>query len=245
MSQDFADKLNSIESKWQERWDEEKIFEPDPNNDDKFFITVAYPYPSGGMHIGHVSTYTLPDVFARYKRMQGYNVLFPMSWHVTGTPIIGALERLQKGEEKQIEVLRDVYNVPEEEMESWEEPMDYANYFIENSYKKNMKNLGFSVDWRREFNTSQEQYNRFIEWQYRKLREKGLVKQGLHPTKYCLNDKNPVTTHDLLEGESAEKQEYSLVKFEKEDYVFPTATLRPETVFGVTHTLVNPEVDYV
>jgi len=245
MSQDFADKLNSIESKWQEKWDEEKIFEPDPNNDDKFFITVAYPYPSGGMHIGHVSTYTLPDVFARYKRMQGYNVLFPMSWHVTGTPIIGALERLQKGEEKQIEVLRDVYDVPEEEMESWEEPMDYANYFIENSYKKNMKNLGFSVDWRREFNTSQEQYNRFIEWQYRKLREKGLVKQGLHPTKYCLNDKNPVTTHDLLEGESAEKQEYSLVKFEKEDYVFPMATLRPETVFGVTHTLVNPEVNYV
>lgn len=245
MEQDFADKLNTIEDKWQERWEKEKIFEPDPNNDDKFFITVAYPYPSGGMHIGHVSTYTLPDVFARYKRMQGYNVLFPMSWHVTGTPIIGALERLQKGEEKQIEVLRDVYNVPEEEMEKWEEPMDYAEYFIENSYKKNMKDLGFSVDWRREFNTSQDQYNKFIEWQYRKLREQGLVKQGLHPTKYCLNDKNPVTTHDLLEGESAEKQEYSLVKFEKEDYIFPMATLRPETVFGVTHTLVNPEVDYV
>lgn len=245
MSQDFADKLNSIEDKWQERWESEKIFEPDPNNDDKFFITVAYPYPSGGMHIGHVSTYTLPDVFARYKRMQGYNVLFPMAWHVTGTPIIGALERLQKGEEKQLEVLRDVYNVPEEELETWEEPMDFANYFIENSYKKNMKDLGFSVDWRREFNTGQEQYNRFIEWQYKRLREQGLVKQGLHPTKYCLNDENPVTTHDLLEGEEAEKQEYSLVKFEKEDYVFPMATLRPETVFGVTHTLVNPEVDYV
>lgn len=244
MAQEFAERLKQIEQKWQQKWDEEDLFEVDPSNDDKFFITVAYPYPSGGMHIGHVSTYTLPDVFARYKRMQGFNVLFPMGWHVTGTPIIGALERLQEGEEDQIEVLRDTYGVPEDELESWGEPLDFANYFIENSYKKNMQDLGFSVDWRREFRTSDKQYNRFIEWQYERLHDKGLVKQGLHPTKYCLNDQNPVTTHDLLEGEDAERQEYSLVKFKSDGKFFPMATLRPETVFGVTHTLVNPEVKY-
>jgi leucyl-tRNA synthetase len=248
MTEDFADKLDLIEQKWQDKWESERIFESEPSDDDKFYITVAYPYPSGGMHLGHVGTYTLPDVFARFKRMQGYNVLFPMSWHVTGTPIIGALERLQEGEEEQWEVLTEVYNVPEEDLEAMEEPMDFANYFIENSYKPNMKNLGFSVDWRREFTTNDDLYNRFIEWQYKRLREKGLVKQGMHPTKYCLNDENPVTTHDLLEGEDAEKQEYTLVKFEGEidgeDAYFPMATLRPETVFGVTHTLVDPSSTY-
>lgn len=242
---EFASKLNSIEEKWQEKWESEEIFQVDPDDEDKFYITVAYPYPSGGMHIGHVGTYTLPDVFARFKRMQGHNVLFPMAWHVTGTPIIGALNRVKEGDEDQIRVLRDVYNVPEDEMDSWEEPMEFAEYFIENSYKPNMKKLGFSVDWRREFTTNDEAYNQFIEWQYKRLRDKGFVKKGMHPTKYCLDDENPVTTHDLLEGEDAEKQEYSLVKFEGEELVFPAATLRPETVYGVTHMLLNPEEKYV
>jgi len=248
MSDEFASRLASIEDKWQEKWEKERVFESDPNNDDKFFITVAYPYPSGGMHIGHVGTYTLPDVFARFKRMQGYNVLFPMAWHVTGTPIIGALNRLKDGEEDQWNTLTEVYNVPEEELNAMEEPMDYANYFIENSYKPNMKNLGFSVDWRREFTTNDDHYSKFIEWQYKRLREKDLVKQGMHPTKYCLDDENPVTTHDLLEGEDAEKQEYTLVKFsgeyEGKEVILPMATLRPETVFGVTHTLADPSSTY-
>ncbi len=246
MDQNFVDRLNSIEEKWQKKWNEEGIFDVDPDESEKFFITVAYPYPSGGMHIGHVRTFTLPDVFARFKRMQGKNVLFPMAWHVTGTPIIGALNRLQEGEEKQLEVLRDVYNVPEETLESFEEPMDFANYFIENSYKKNMKKLGFTVDWRREFTTNDKRYNKFIEWQYKRLNEQGLVKKGLHPTKFCTKEENPVTTHDLLEGEEAERQDYKLVRFTDEnDKIYPMATLRPETVFGATHTLVDPEGNYV
>ncbi|MFB6208742.1 MAG: leucine--tRNA ligase [Candidatus Nanohaloarchaea archaeon] len=246
MPKDFAEKLSSIEEKWQERWREEKLFEAEPDEDkEKFFITAAYPYPSGGMHVGHVRTYTFPDVFARFKKMQGYNVLFPMAWHVTGTPIIGALDRLKEGEEKQWKVLTNTYNVPEEVLEEMEKPMDFAEYFIENSYKKNMRNLGIGIDWRRDFTTNDKTYNKLIEWQYKRLKEKGLVSEGLHPTKYDLKSENPVTDHDLLEGEDAEKQEYSLVKFEGEDYIFPMATLRPETVFGVTHTLVNPEVEYV
>jgi len=118
------------------KWDEEELFEVDPTDEDKFYITVAYPYPSGGMHIGHVRTYALPDIFARFKRMQGHNVLFPMGWHVTGTPIIGALNRLKDGEDKQWDVLTNTYNVPEEELNAMEEPMDFASYFIENSYKR-------------------------------------------------------------------------------------------------------------
>ena len=245
MSKDFADIQNSFEDKWQDKWEDSKIYEADPDNEDNFYITVAYPYPSGGMHMGHVGTYTLPDVFARFKRMQGYNVLFPMAWHVTGTPIIGALDRLKEGEEEQWKVVTDTYNVERDEAESWEEPMDYANYFIENSYKPNMKNLGFSVDWRREFTTNDDDYQKFIEWQYRKLKDKGLLEKGRHPTKYDIKSENPVTTHDLLEGEDAERQEYSLVKFEGENLIFPCATLRPETVYGVTHLLIKSDLDYI
>ena len=245
MSQEFADIQNKFEDKWQEKWENSNLYEVDPDNDDNFFITVAYPYPSGGMHMGHVGTYTLPDVFARFKRMQGYNVLFPMAWHVTGTPIIGALDRLKEGEEEQWKVVTDTYNVDKSVAESWEKPMDFANHFIENSYKPNMKNLGFSVDWRREFTTNDDDYQKFIEWQYRKLKEKGLLEKGRHPTKYDIKSENPVTTHDLLEGEEAERQEYSLVKFSNENLVFPCATLRPETVYGVTHLLIKPELSYV
>ena len=245
MSQEFADIQNKFEDKWQEKWENNNLYEVDPDNDDNFFITVAYPYPSGGMHMGHVGTYTLPDVFARFKRMQGFNVLFPMAWHVTGTPIIGALDRLKEGEEEQWKVVTDTYNVDKSVAESWEDPMDFANHFIENSYKPNMKNLGFSVDWRREFTTNDEDYQKFIEWQYRKLKEKGLLEKGRHPTKYDIKSENPVTTHDLLEGEEAERQEYSLVKFSDDNLVFPCATLRPETVYGVTHLLIKPELSYV
>ena len=245
MSQEFADIQNKFEDKWQEEWENNNLYEVDPDNDDNFFITVAYPYPSGGMHMGHVGTYTLPDVFARFKRMQGFNVLFPMAWHVTGTPIIGALDRLKEGEEEQWKVVTDTYNVDKSVAESWEDPMDFANHFIENSYKPNMKNLGFSVDWRREFTTNDEDYQKFIEWQYRKLKEKGLLEKGRHPTKYDIKSENPVTTHDLLEGEEAERQEYSLVKFSDDNLVFPCATLRPETVYGVTHLLIKPELSYV
>ncbi len=233
-----------IEKKWQERWSEQKIFEPQPGKGKKFYLTVAYPYPSGAMHIGHIRTYSVPDVIARFKRMQGCNVLFPMAWHVTGTPIIGALNRLKSGEKKQLHVLKDVYRMSDTDLASLNEPMDYANYFINNHYRKGMKALGLSIDWRREFTTNDRHYNRFIEWQYRTLKSKGLVKKGLHPVKWCTRDKNPVTTHDLLEGEDADINEYILVKFRlsgKAGAVLPMATLRPETVYGVTNAWVNPE----
>ncbi|SFF85777.1 leucyl-tRNA synthetase [Halopelagius inordinatus] len=235
-----------LEDRWRERWSETGRYEADPSeaDDDPTFITVPYPYPSGGMHIGHARTYTVPDVYARYRRQQGDNVLFPIAWHVTGTPIIGAVERLKKGEEEQLSVLRDTYDVPEETLHDLETPMGYARYFIEEHYKKGMKDLGLSVDWRREFTTNDERYSKFITWQYETLRDRGLLEKGLHPVKYCTNEKQPVTTHDLLEGEDAEFQEYTLVRFTRGDTVVPMATLRPETVRGVTNAYIDPDADY-
>jgi leucyl-tRNA synthetase len=234
-----------IERTWQHRWADEGRYEVDPDDGDATFVTVPYPYPSGGMHIGHARTYTVPDVYARYRRLQGDNVLFPIAWHVTGTPIIGAVNRLQEGEESQLSVLRDTYGVPEDELTDLETPMGYARYFIENHYKQNMKALGLSIDWRREFTTNDERYSKFITWQYETLKERGRLEKGLHPVKYCTNEENPVTTHDILEGEEAEFQEYSLIKFEAADAVMPMATLRPETVHGVTNAFVKPDGTYV
>ncbi|SIR58146.1 leucyl-tRNA synthetase [Haladaptatus litoreus] len=234
-----------IESKWQSRWAETGQYEAEPSDSEATFVTVPYPYPSGGMHIGHARTYTVPDVWARYRRLQGDNVLFPIAWHVTGTPIVGAVERLQNREEKQLSVLQDTFNVSDEELPELETPMGYARYFIENSYKKNMQSLGLSVDWRREFTTNDERYSKFITWQYETLRERGLLEKGLHPVKFCTNEENPVTTHDLLEGEDAEFQEYTLVQFDWDGLTVPMATLRPETVHGVTNAFIDPDANYV
>ena len=87
---------NVIEEKWQKKWDDAGVFETDPvEGKSKYYLTVAYPYPNSPQHIGHGRTYTLTDVHARYRRMQGYNVLFPMAWHFTGTPVIAMVERLK------------------------------------------------------------------------------------------------------------------------------------------------------
>lgn len=86
-----------IDKKWQEAWMEESAFEAEPSDESKFFLTVAYPYVSGPIHVGHARTYTVPDTIARYKRMQGYNVLFPMAFHYTGTPLVGSAKRERIG----------------------------------------------------------------------------------------------------------------------------------------------------
>jgi len=252
-----------LERRWRERWRAEGRYEPDPpdaaaeTDDETTFITVPYPYPSGGMHIGHCRTYTVPDVYARYRRQRGDEVLFPMAWHVTGTPIIGAVERLKEGEPEQLSVLRDTYNVPEETLDDLETPMGYARHFIENHYKSGMRRLGLSIDWRREFTTNDERYSKFVTWQYATLNDRNRLERGLHPVKYCTNENQPVTTHDLLEGEEAEFQEYTLIRFSFEDegdaegggesgrVIAPMATLRPETVRGVTNAYVDPDAAYV
>ena len=96
--------FTKYEKKWQKRWKKDKIFEADPDpKRKKFFLTVPYPYVNGALHIGHGRTYTIGDIIARYKRMQGFNVLFPMASHMTGTPLQGMVDRIVAGDPKAIE----------------------------------------------------------------------------------------------------------------------------------------------
>ena len=224
---------NEIEKKWQKIWRENKLFQSDPNEKEKLFITVAYPYPSGAMHIGHGRTYTVPDVFARFKRMEGYNVLFPMAWHVTGAP------------PWTLDLYERVHKVPHDTLPKLEDPINIVKYFS-NEYHTVMDDMGYSIDWRREFRTIDPTYQKFITWQAKKLKSLGLIKQGEHPVKYCPHDENPVGDHDLLEGEGVGVNELTLIKFEVEpgQYIVP-ATFRPETIFAATNVWLNPEVHYI
>lgn len=237
---------NSIEEKWRQRWEERKIFQTDPDlNKKKYFITVAFPYPNSPQHIGHGRTYTLADAHARYMRMKGYNVLFPMGFHYTGTPILGMSRRVQSGDEELLETFRKIYHVPDNTIASFVEPIKIANYF-HNEIKLGMKEMGYSIDWRREFTTIDKVYSKFISWQFRTLLKKGLIVQGSHPVGWCPNDQNPVSQHDTIGDVEPDFNEYMLIKYELEDgCIIPAATLRPETVYGVTNLWVNPKIEYV
>lgn len=232
------------ERKWQEKWQKAQLFNSNPDNREKLFITVAYPYPSGAMHIGHGRTYTVPDVYARFKRMQGYNVLFPMAWHVTGAPVIGIAKRIKRQDPWTLNIYKNVHKVPEEELPKFTDPEYIVKYFS-TEYHEVMTEMGYSIDWRREFRTTDPHYQKFIEWQFKKLKDKGFVSKGKHPVKYCPDDENPVGDHDLLEGEGVAINELTLVKFKINDDYLVAATFRPETLFGATNLWLNPDVEYI
>src|SRR3989338_9067667 len=232
-----------IEKKWRQKWIDTRQFESDPNDKEKKFITVAYPYPNSPQHIGHGRTYTLADVHARFYRMQGFNVLFPMGFHYTGTPILGMAKRVEANDKELISNLKNLYEVPEETIKEFVEPVKIANYFHQ-EIKAGMIEMGYSIDWRREFTTIDPVYSKFIEWQINTLREKNLIIQGSHPVGWCPKDQNPVSQHDTLGDVEPDFTEYILIKFKFEDYIIPTATLRPETIFGVVNLWINPEIIY-
>jgi len=235
----------AIEEKWQRRWAEAGAFETDPDPEKpKFYLTVAYPYPNSPQHIGHGRTYTLTDVHARWKRMQGYNVLLPMAWHYTGTPLFAMVERLKERDPEFLDTFLNLYNIPEERLTELEDPISMAVYFAE-EIKHGMQRIGYSVDWRREFTTVDPVYSRFIEWQFEKLRQRGFITQGSHPVGWCPSCGNPVGQHDTVGDKEPEIEEFTVIKFRKGDMVFPAGTLRPETVFGVTNMWINPDATYV
>lgn len=236
----------TIERKWRKRWQDEGRFEANVGDGaaPKKFITVAYPYPNSPQHVGHGRTYTIADVHARFSRMRGYNVLFPMGFHYTGTPILGMAKRVEEGDSALLDGLHNIYCVPQEAIDTFTEPVKIADYF-HNEIKAGMIEMGYSIDWRREFTTIDPAYQRFIEWHVKLLQDRGLIVQGSHPVGWCPRDQNPVSQHDTVGDVEPEFTEYTVVKFRWKGRIVPTATLRPETIFGVTNLWVNPTVTYV
>jgi len=144
--------LNAIEQKWQKKWEEAKIFEVNENSKKpKYYVLEMFPYPSAsGLHIGHAFNYVLGDILARFKIMQGFNVLHPMGYDALGLPAENAAV--------------NVGSYPEE----------YTNNSIKN-FMKQQKALGLTYDWSRGVNTADSSYYKWDQWIFLKMLEKGLA----------------------------------------------------------------------
>ena len=241
-----------LEAKWQKTWEEKMVFQPEPDERQKFFLTIPYPYLNGNLHAGHTRTFTIGDAVARYRRMRGDNVLFPMAFHATGTPIVGLSELIAHKDPLIWGVYTKLHGIPEDELSELNTPEKIVLYFRRQA-KAAMQSIGYSIDWRREFTTTDPAYSKFIEWQYGILRRLDYVVKGSHPVRWCPHDRNPVEDHDILKGEDATIMDFSLIKFRMHDptgdatgdMILPCATLRPETVYGVVNLWLNPDVTYV
>lgn len=243
-----------IEKKWQDKWAQAKIFEANPNPDrEKIFITSPYPYASGPSHIGQGRSFVNGDVFARYYRAKGYNVLYPMAFHITGTPVLAISSSIEREEEEMIARMKEyvsLHTTDEDKVsqivESFVEPWNIVNYFS-NTYKIDFKAIGMSLDWRREFTTGDKLYNKLIEWQYHKLFEQGYLEKGEYPILYCSQCENAVGEDDISRGDelNLDINEYTCIKFPFEDAYLVPSTLRPETIYGATNLWINPTGTYV
>lgn len=247
--------MASYERYWLKVWNERRVFESEAvPNKKKAFVTFPFPYMNGPLHIGHCFTATRVDIYARFKRMQGYNVLFPWAWHWTGESIPGMSYRLSQGDEGVKRAFMEIDGVPESEVERFVDPEYLASYYTRVS-REAVKDTGFSIDWRREFRTVDPAFKKFIDWQYQRLRELGYVVQGTHPVVWCPHDQSPTGDHDRMEGEGVSPEEFDLLRFEVDEPAAkdqPTVmrkflvagTLRPETIFGATNVWVHPHGRY-
>ncbi len=240
--------FKEIEETYQAKWQRSKVFKPKiDKKKEKVFVTFPIPYINGGPHIGHAFSGIRTDIYAHFKRLQGYNVLFPQGFHVTGQPILGAIDRLRDGDEVQIETFKK-FGASDKDIERFKKDVKYFIEFWKNEWKENLEKLGMGIDWSRSFMTSSlnPPFSKFIEWQYSYLKEQGYVVQGSHPVIWCPNCDSPTGDHDRLEGEGASPQDYNLFKFRLETgEIVPCATLRPETIYGVTNLWIDPLTHYV
>jgi len=160
MSGEFADKLVSLEKKWQEKWEEAEIHKTERDDSEKYYVLEMFPYPSGDIHMGHVRNYSLGDAPARMKRMQGYNVMHPMGWDAFGLPAENAA------------IDRDV------------NPREWTLDCIDNM-RGQFKRMGFSFDWDREIATCNPEYYKWNQWMFLKMQEEGLAYEDDAEVNWC------------------------------------------------------------
>ena len=166
-----------IEKKWQEKWAKQKLYQAeDFSKKPKKYIMVEFPYPSGdGLHVGHVRSYTALDALARKKRMEGFNVLYPMGWDAFGLPT----------ENYAIKTGIHPAKVTEENIKV---------------FKKQMNSLGLSFDWSREINTTDPRYYKWSQWIFLQFFKKGLAYQSSMPINWCPSCKIGLANEEVIGG---------------------------------------------
>lgn len=237
----------AVEKHWQKKWFDAKIHIATQLNKKKFFIHFAYPGVSGYLHVGHMRGFSYCDVIARYKKMNGYDVLFPAGFHASGIPSVGFAKKVQRNDAETIALLKK-NGCSDELIKKLTDPFEVVDYFSKVYVDDYWKRFGFLIDDTRLMNTISEGYTNFISWQFQKLNQKNLLIQKPHYAPFCPNC-GPVAVDksetDVLCGGSSEILEFTIIKFKLSDgTILPAATLRPETIFGVTNMWVNPNVSY-
>jgi leucyl-tRNA synthetase len=235
--------------KWLPRWLEAGIFDSEPVPDQKkFLIHFAYPGISGYLHVGHMRGFTYADTISRYKRMTGYNTLYPAGFHASGLPSVGLAKRVARKDPGTFEYLRS-NGCPEDMIHKLSDPQVVVDYFGKIYADDYWKHFGFSIDYRRLMTTISPGYKKFITWQFLQLKKHDLLTQNPHYAPFCVNC-GPVAVDpsqtDVQTGGSSEMLEFAVLKFRlKDGSILPAATLRPETIFGVTNMWLHPDLEYV
>lgn len=166
---------SAIEPKWQDRWEREGLFRAGRTDRPKKYVLEMFPYPSGAMHMGHVRNYLIGDVLSRYARMRGFDVLHPMGWDALGLPAENA-------------AIKDKRHPAERTAENVQ------------SFKAEMKRIGFSYDWTREFATSDPAYYRWNQWFFLKMREMGLVYRRRAAVNWCPGCNTVIANEQVKDG---------------------------------------------
>lgn len=201
-----------IESKWQNYWDEHKTFKAENNSKkESFYVLVEFPYPSGaGLHVGHVRSYTAHDAIARMKRMKGYNVLFPMGWDAFGAP------------------------AEEYAIKNHIHPKEAVKKNIE-TFKRQMKTLGYSFDWDREFSTTDPEYYRWTQWQFLQFYKHNMAYKATIPVNWCPKCKTVLSNEDAAGG-VCERCGTEVVQKEKSQWMLKMSDYAEDLLKGLDDT---------
>ncbi len=204
--------FTQIEKKWQKYWEDNNSFKVDNDKTKKpYYILVEFPYPSGaGLHVGHVRSYTAQDAIARIKRMQGYNVLYPMGWDAFGAPA------------EQYAIKNHIH------------PKDAVKENIA-TFKGQMKSLGFSFDWSREFSTTDPEYYKWTQWQFLQFYKHGMAYKDTIPVNWCPNCKTVLSNEDAAGG-VCERCGETVVQKEKSQWMLRMSDYAEDLLKGLDDT---------
>ena len=237
-----------IQEKWQKRWQKAELGKATvQKNKEKFFMIFAYPGISGYLHVGHMRGFSYTDAICRYERLKGKEVLFPVGTHASGNQAIAFAKKVLNKDSDWIEYLKR-NGCPEKKINELTDANKVVEYFNQVYVNDYWKKFGFLCDWDRFTCTIHPDYEKFIQWQFKKLQQKNLLVQKPYFATAC-PEHGPVAVDpsetDISKGGNAEKVEYTLLKFRLGDEYLVAATLRPETVFGQTNLWVNPDAKHV
>ncbi len=204
--------FKKIEKKWQNYWEEKETFKAITGLDkEKYYVLVEFPYPSGaGLHVGHVRSYTALDAVARMKRMNGYNVLFPMGWDAFGAPA------------EQYAIKNHIH------------PKEAVKENIK-TFKKQIMDLGISFDWSREFSTTDPEYYKWTQWQFLEFYKHGMAYKDKKNINWCPTCKTGLSNEDAAGG-ICDRCKSKVVQKEKEQWLLRMSDYAEDLIVGLKDT---------